>query len=160
MSTVLTRREAKAEYDLRRRLADPEGYRQKKAELKRNGYQARLLVDPEGTRQVARDQARAYREANPEYQVEWNRANPDKLREYYLRNKYGLEPDDTAALLAAQDGACPGCLNPLGEGHAIHVDHCHDTGRVRGLLCRGCNLAIGNAGDDPGRLQRLVDYLV
>lgn len=76
----------------------------------------------------------------------------------YRRHAYGLSPEAFGALVAAQNGRCAICLEvPTGRG--FHVDHCHATGRIRGLLCRGCNLALGNMKDDPARLMTAADYL-
>lgn len=44
-------------------------------------------------------------------------------------------------------------------GHSICLDHCHKTGKFRGFLCNGCNLALGSVGDDPERLRKLAAYL-
>jgi endogenous inhibitor of DNA gyrase (YacG/DUF329 family) len=63
-------------------------------------------------------------------------------------------------LLVAQLGRCAACDAPLEAGRgAIHVDHCHDSSVVRGLLCRRCNRGLGIFGDDPELLVRLADYL-
>lgn len=54
--------------------------------------------------------------------------------------------------------ACDVCGGgPRGKG--LHVDHCHESGKIRGVLCHGCNLALGNAEDNPERLRALADYL-
>jgi hypothetical protein len=74
------------------------------------------------------------------------------------RHAYGLSIEEFNALIDAQGGRCAICFEvPTGRG--FHVDHCHLTGQIRGLLCRGCNLALGNMKDDPVRLKRAVDYL-
>jgi len=56
-----------------------------------------------------------------------------------------------------------GELRPRSEQHwnafAVHVDHCHQTGRVRGVLCFNCNSAIGKLGDDPDAVRRAAAYL-
>ncbi|MFF3290030.1 endonuclease VII domain-containing protein [Streptomyces sp. NPDC003023] len=52
-------------------------------------------------------------------------------------------------------GICTICL----IAPAVHVDHCHRTGRVRGVLCFNCNSAIGKLGDDPDTLRRAIAYL-
>jgi hypothetical protein len=76
----------------------------------------------------------------------------------YRRYVYGLSLEEFNALAAAQNGRCAICFEvPTGRG--FHVDHCHLTGRIRGLLCRGCNLALGQMKDDPARLVRAADYL-
>lgn len=73
--------------------------------------------------------------------------------------KYSLTKFDWDAIWASQSGACAGCLSALVIGADTHIDHCHDSGRVRGLLCSSCNLAVGKIKDDPATLRRLADYL-
>ncbi|WP_329391128.1 endonuclease VII domain-containing protein [Streptomyces sp. NBC_01351] len=58
-------------------------------------------------------------------------------------------------MIAAQGGVCLICR----KAPAVHVDHCHETGRVRGVLCFNCNTAIGKLGDDPDVARRVVTYL-
>ena len=74
--------------------------------------------------------------------------------------RYGLTLDQVDALLLAQGHACPICRAPLDDGtRSMHVDHCHTTGNVRGLLCPNCNKGIGHFGDDPARLRAAAAYL-
>jgi hypothetical protein len=69
-----------------------------------------------------------------------------------------LGPGEYARLLAAQDGVCAGCAEP--RNYRLDVDHCHKTGLVRGLLCRGCNRhVLKRARDNPHTLRRLAEYL-
>jgi hypothetical protein len=72
------------------------------------------------------------------------------------RRRYGLEPAIFDVMLTAQDGRCAVCAVLMTPPH---VDHCHKTGRIRGLLCGGCNVAAGRLNDDPVRAQALSDYL-
>ncbi|GAA1946466.1 endonuclease VII domain-containing protein [Kitasatospora viridis] len=76
-------------------------------------------------------------------------------RESYFRRKYGLSEADLQAMLEAQAGTCPICLDKPAE----HVDHDHETGRVRGILCFACNAALGQMRDRPDNLRRAADYL-
>jgi hypothetical protein len=76
-------------------------------------------------------------------------------RSDYLARKYGLTPEDVEEMLAAQGGLCAICE----EAEAVHVDHCHDTGRIRGLLCFRCNAALGQFDDVPSRLRKAAEYL-
>lgn len=73
---------------------------------------------------------------------------------------YGVTADEFRALLDAQSGRCAICEtdDPGGKGN-WHVDHCHATGAIRGLLCHHCNLLLGNARDEPTRLRAAADYL-
>ncbi|WP_322974597.1 endonuclease domain-containing protein [Actinacidiphila epipremni] len=62
---------------------------------------------------------------------------------------------------AAAAGARPAgpSARPGARGPPVHVDHCRETGRVRGVLCFNCNSAIGKLGDDPGTARRAIVYL-
>lgn len=76
------------------------------------------------------------------------------VRQVYVKRHYGEEAMPLEERRLAGD-PCEGC-----KGHdRIGIDHCHSTGKPRGLLCRTCNLAVSYAGDDPQRLRALADYL-
>lgn len=64
-------------------------------------------------------------------------------------------------MLDAQGGGCAICgeRNPKGKHSGFHVDHCHKTGRVRGILCHGCNVSLGHFKDDPALLRRAAEYV-
>jgi hypothetical protein len=106
---------------------------------------ARRAKDPEKRR--ARDAERSRR---------WRRANPHKTREQLLRQLYGLTPERFAEILRAQGDACAICQKPSSD---YCVDHCHETHRVRGILCRPCNIGIGQFRDDPALLLAAADYV-
>lgn len=81
-------------------------------------------------------------------------------RAYQLARYYGLSEEDLARLYDAQGRKCGGCGKGIGlTGKDVHVDHCHSTGRVRGLLCQGCNIALGAAKDSHETLHNLAHYL-
>jgi hypothetical protein len=76
----------------------------------------------------------------------------------HVARTYSLTPDQHAALLQVQGGACAICLRTPRSG--LDVDHDHQTGTVRGLLCRACNRKVlPYAQDDAARLRRAADYL-
>jgi hypothetical protein len=92
--------------------------------------------------------------------------DPRRYKGNVLRYKYGIDMDAYDRLFAAQDGRCAGCgelgahlASDFPREHKLHVDHCHKTGTVRGLLCRACNMALGSLEDDPARLLGLAAYL-
>jgi hypothetical protein len=89
----------------------------------------------------------------------WRERNPDKeataQRRSHLRRTYGLTPEQYAEMYDEQEGVCAICQ--LRE--ATCIDHDHETGLVRALLCRRCNTGIGQFGDDPDLLVRAVGYL-
>ncbi|MGW5850727.1 endonuclease VII domain-containing protein [Streptomyces sp. NPDC055254] len=73
----------------------------------------------------------------------------------HLRHSYDITEARRDEMIAAQGGPCR--IRP--KAPAVHVDHCHATGRVRGVPCFNCNSAIGKLGDDPDTLRRAISYL-
>jgi hypothetical protein len=97
-----------------------------------------------------------------EYGKHYNRTprQRDYKLKFHLKHGYGITPAEYLALLAEQDGHCATCPEVHNGGQRLSVDHDHETGQVRGLLCRRCNLAIGQAGDNAYRLLQLASYLL
>lgn len=88
----------------------------------------------------------------------WWAKQPDrreKAKEYTHRYKYGVEPEEYENLLHSQEGVCAICLS----SKSLRIDHNHETGEVRGLLCHGCNVALGHFMEDAVVLRRAVEYL-
>lgn len=81
---------------------------------------------------------------------------PRDRREERLRYKYGITLKEYESRWSAQSGKCALCGE---EQEVLCVDHCHETGRVRGLLCSRCNTGIGHLRDDVTILRRAIDYL-
>ena len=87
-------------------------------------------------------------------------SDKEDLSFYQIKKKYDLSKDEYKAILADQKGVCAVCGGgPNGRGSKLYVDHCHKTNKVRGLLCRKCNLAIGYVDDDYIRAAELSSYL-
>lgn len=75
--------------------------------------------------------------------------------------RFALTPEQYEAVLSAQAGRCAVCLGTQPNGRGTwHIDHCHVTGVVRGLLCHHCNVGLGNFRDDPANLLRAREYLL
>lgn len=72
---------------------------------------------------------------------------------------YGLKPGGYEELLRIQGGHCFICQRATGKTRRLSVDHDHQTGMVRGLLCRPCNTLIGHLRDDPQAGERIAAYL-
>lgn len=85
----------------------------------------------------------------------------DYLYWRHIRINYGLTPEAWRSMCAAQGGLCALCRKPgrTGRNGKFDVDHCHETGRVRGLLCRHCNIALGILGDTPDKMEMVMSYL-
>ncbi len=84
-----------------------------------------------------------------------------RVRPRMLLIKYGMTLVDYQNLLESQGGVCAICGSEKScADRPLAVDHCHDTGVVRGLLCSSCNSGLGYFRDDPNRLEAAVRYLV
>ncbi|KKL16712.1 hypothetical protein LCGC14_2492820 [marine sediment metagenome] len=109
-----------------------------------------------------RDHDLKYKAAYPDKIRENARArqqdNPDRLREFDLKRLYGISLDEYNAMLEAQDGRCVICRRLPGKKR-LSVDHNHETGLVRGLLCNRCNLGLGTLGDDHETLTAAEIYM-
>lgn len=97
------------------------------------------------------------------------RGTPEKDRAYALKKKYGLSPEDFDQLWESQKGLCVICgceMIPFtigkrgGESRSAVVDHNHDTGKVRGILCRLCNVGLGSFRDNWDLLVSAASYLL
>jgi len=104
----------------------------------------------------------AQKQAAKLQQAEWRKNN----REHHLRHRrtsrykiYGLNETGFDALMVAQGGNCPGCGTKLLADKATNIDHDHATGKVRGLLCMTCNIALGLVKDSVEILLSLGVYL-
>lgn len=94
------------------------------------------------------ESCRRYREKNP--------CCPTRQKDSTLRCRYGITLEDFNCLFKKQDGKCAICR----QGKKLCVDRCHESGKVRGLLCRECNIAIALLDDDVINLARASYYLM
>jgi len=126
-----------------------------------------------GERPSAYAQLRRKRDSEPysaenirwvEHGIDGGKANAEYGREWAFRNKYGITIADYDALLEEQGGGCAICgaersFTKGGKGKRLAVDHDHETGEVRGLLCVTCNRGLGYFSDSETRLQRAAAYV-
>lgn len=91
----------------------------------------------------------------------WQEANPRKRKNQRLQSMHGIAIEDFEEMLAIQGGMCAICGHSDMSDRKFFpvVDHCHKTGRIRGLLCANCNHGLGKFKDDSGRLWSAVSYL-
>ena len=124
------------------------------------------LANPEKFKEHSRAHRKKNREKYNEISKLYSRAarakNPEKVRlrnlKYYL-SRYGLSIAEFEQMLTSQNGVCAICRHPEKRRYRLSVDHDHESGRVRGLLCSQCNFAIGLMSDEPGRLIAAAQYL-
>jgi hypothetical protein len=120
---------------------------------------ARYKANPAPKRSRNRKWAQNNREKVNGYARDYNRRNPQKVFDVWLRCKYGITSEDWEWMLIAQAGRCLVCGDPMTGRNEPCVDHCHKTKKVRGLLCAKCNQAIGLLRDSLETAKRLVLYL-
>lgn len=84
--------------------------------------------------------------------------NPEVRRRWHLKNRYGITVEQYDEMYERQGGRCAIC-SAESPGRTFDVDHDHDTGEVRGLLCNPCNRAIGLLGHDHDLLMSAIQYL-
>ena len=76
-----------------------------------------------------------------------------------VAHRYGLTAEQYIALADQHGGKCGICGEIPKTARGLHIDHCHATGKVRGLLCHSCNVGIGALRDDPKLLSKALEYL-
>ena len=87
-----------------------------------------------------------------------SRNSSDEYWSGQLKWKYGIDIEEYNNLLHSQKGLCAIC-GGNNKGKRLCVDHRHDTGKIRGLLCTTCNKAVGQLGDTPESLRKALEYL-
>lgn len=113
----------------------------------------------------------------------WRKKNPHKMKEYraknsvylaaktklwrvnnrdsILRSRYGITAKQYDDMFEKQQGCCAICTTHATHlRKKLHIDHCHRTGKVRGLLCIKCNMAIGLLKDDKRKVLKVCEYLL
>jgi len=109
------------------------------------------------------DRIKGYNQRARARQVVWARAdrkkNPAKYEAYKYKARYGITRADYLVLLDAQHGGCVVCGRIPKNGQRLVTDHDHGTGKIRGLLCHDCNLTEGKYKGHPEWLERMAAYI-
>lgn len=115
-----------------------------------------------------------YRKNNPEFIKKINEANRERRKKYYscperkrkykdrnLRYTFGISIEQYEEMLRLQNGKCKICGNLKGSNFHdyLSVDHCHKSGKIRGLLCGQCNVGLGSFRDNTKFLNLAINYL-
>jgi Recombination endonuclease VII len=171
--TAEERRKRKAEFQrvyYRKHLEKCKAYEQTESRMEKNKERQRLyrLKYPEKTTALVKAWAQRHPEKMAAYQkksyLKYHEQNKAKGRAYgkkyypenYHRLKYGISREQFDQMIVAQGGLCQICEVELTRPH---VDHDHFTGKIRGILCRYCNQALGFFRDSPQILRKAADYL-
>ena len=126
---------------------------------------SRCHVEKEQSSEYFYRQDRYCKDCRKAYRREQYHADPeadlDKQHKAHIKRLYGLEPEEYEALLEAQGGACALCGAKRGnlKNRRLTVDHDHQRGLVRGLLCQRCNSGLGMFDDDADKLRAAAAYI-
>jgi hypothetical protein len=143
--------------NMKRWLEKPENVERKK-QVQKDYYEA--------NKEVYAANRKKWREEHPEYSKEWHKQNyennKDQVRDKAIYKKYGVTQEWYEETFLAQGGKCAICQAEKagGRGRRFHIDHCHKTGVVRGLLCFKCNAILGHAQDNISVLDAAKEYLL
>lgn len=118
----------------------------------------------------AKEYEKLYRERNKAktriYNKQYREQHKEKFAEYKSNwyktkrlDKYGIIQEEFDTNLKSQNFACAICKISFSDTNRVSVDHCHNSGRVRGLVCFHCNTGLGHFKDDSNLLQKAIDYL-
>lgn len=110
--------------------------------------------------------ASAYNKKHKARIDKWNKENPEKLHSHMVKCRFNLTHGEYQVMLEKQQNLCAICKKPETKlkkksniPQMLAVDHCHLTGKVRGLLCRKCNTALGTFKDSIELFQLAIEYL-
>lgn len=115
---------------------------------------SKFYVDQNGHRSV-----KYCRECHKQQCKERWHARPELDRQASRSYKYGITPEQYKDMHETQQGKCAICNTEPKTKRGLHVDHDHGTGKVRGLLCHGCNVALGSFKEDVTLLNKAIEYL-
>lgn len=104
-----------------------------------------------------------YKNKASERAAKWNKENKERrkiiIQKDNYKKRYGLTVEMKQALVDNQKGKCAICENDLKDTHDVCVDHNHETGKIRAILCRRCNLGIGHLQDSIVVVKSALKYL-
>jgi hypothetical protein len=117
------------------------------------------LANP-GRAKLANDRFRAKNRVRRNAEKrEWAKAHPGHYRAHNMMHCYGLTLQQIDDIRLSQDNQCAICSQVFIPASVMRVDHDHATGKVRGLLCNRCNVALGIFGDTIQGVERVIEYL-
>ena len=92
--------------------------------------------------------------------IKYRNNNIESTKSRIMQRKYNIDLDYYNIMFQKQNGCCEICSKELVHlGKATHIDHCHSSNKVRGLLCNSCNLALGQFKDNVKTLAKAIEYL-
>ena len=146
--------------DLEKKKARDKKYQLENKEKIREKQKAYYLKNKEALKKYRKEHYQENKDVYIERVREWAKNNKEARKNNILKSKYNITLDDYNKMFDEQTGCCFGCGKHQSEiEKPLCVDHCHETGLVRGLLCDKCNCALGFVNDRVDILENLTKYL-
>lgn len=140
---------------LKKKAEDPDYFKRRDAKKR--------AKNPVKWREVARLGMQKFRKEKPEraraIKQRWRKKYPLKTLNQRLLERYGISTEEYIAMWDGQNGLCFICHEPPSGDKLLCVDHCHETGLVRSLLCTRCNAGIGMFRESPELMSTAIEYL-
>ncbi len=106
------------------------------------------------------------KESWSEYMREYRKRKPHVMKSIDLKKRFGISLEEFELMLESQKHVCAICGHPersidhrTKRVRSLAVDHCHTTGKIRGLLCSDCNTALGLLKDNPETMANMIIYI-
>lgn len=136
--------------------------REKSAKYRRENPEKWKEIDRRAKLKAKQDPEKVLRRLT--YQKQYREENRRALSDRERQRRFGITPERYSELSESQNGACAICKQPetatrLGKVKALAVDHCHQSGAIRGLLCADCNTGIGKLKENIDIFQSAIQYL-
>lgn len=126
----------------RYRLKDLEKYRAKKREYAKTPEQRKKRAEYQAKYRSKEENRKKHNESAKISHKKNRHKHINKLRDYHLKKNYGISLEDKIKMIESQEGRCKICNNEFTSTRSTHVDHCHNTGKIRGILCHICNTKL------------------
>ena len=123
--------------------------------VSKEDYEKRM----DATRKIAASYRQKNRLVLRERADVYRKANYDSIRKRQLMEKFGISLEKYNEIFKKQKGVCAICSQKCETGKQLAVDHCHKTGKVRGLLCQPCNTALGKFREKVEYIANAIEYL-
>lgn len=115
-----------------------------------------------GNKEKAKQRIEEFKQRNPNYSkgyyARYIADNPDYYKERNVK-RYGLTLEQYNQFLLSQNNCCAICKTQHHNGKGWHIDHCHKTNIIRGILCNNCNVALGHFKEDVDLMLKAIEYL-
>jgi hypothetical protein len=141
------------------------GFRNDCRECEKKARREWYAKAPENCKAAARKWSKENPERRNATKRNWNRNNKEKVAAHHRKTAYGISEIDFKNLFDTQGGKCAICdfqfpsIMTGDRTKSPHLDHCHSSGKIRGLLCISCNTVLGRSGDSVEVLQKAIQYL-